>query len=290
LGGFAAAVSSGAPVGFAFSELRHLLEITGIKRRRRVWGVIYDSKTKQPIPYAKVDLRDQSNRVLETRYADRYGRYGFLTSPASLHQKSTQVALDPRSPKHTFPSTLVTTDPDFIVYDHIYKGGPLSIQRDVLVNYNIPLDSKANLAKAVSVVGSATGRAIGTLLNIGFWIGVVTAPLNVLLFPSTSSFTIFGVFLLANTARISLDLFRPYGMVTDSKTNKPLSYALVTLTKSNGDRAAFTVSDEQGRYFLLADPGSYTLTFYTPANIQPQRSQTIPLTTKKGWVRQKVRV
>ncbi len=290
LSGFSAAAVSGSPAGFMFSELRHLLEIIGIKRRRRVWGVVYDSTTKRPIPYAQVDLRDQSNRILETRYADRFGRYGFLTAPSSLHQKAVQVALNPRSPQYRFPSQIVTTDPDFIVYDHVYKGGLLTITKDVLVNYNIPLDARARATKTPSLTGSFLSRSLTTLLNAGFWIGVVTTPLNVLLFPSALSISVFVFFVLANGFRISLDLYRPYGLVYDATTHKPLSYALVTLTKPNGDRASFAVSDEQGRYFLIADPGTYTLSIFTPAQTQPPRSQQLPLTTKKGWIREKVQV
>jgi hypothetical protein len=110
------------------------------------------------------------------------------------------------------------------------------------------------------------------------------------MFPSAYSIGMLAVFVLANTFRISLDLYRPFGLIYDSKTHKPLSYALVTLNKPTGERVAFSVSDEQGRYFLIADPGSYMLTIHTPAQIQPQRSQTIKLKTKKGWIREKIRV
>ena len=118
----------------------------------------------------------------------------------------------------------------------------------------------------------------------------MAAPLNAYLQPSTYSVSILALFILANTYRISSDLFRPFGLVSDIKTNKPLPYALVTLNALQGTRLAFSVSDDLGRYFLLTQPGTYTLTISTPAQVQPPRTRTIPLTSKKGWVRERVRV
>ena len=119
---------------------------------------------------------------------------------------------------------------------------------------------------------------------------VVAAPVNAMLFPSVYTIGVLAIFVLANTARISADLYRPFGLVIDVKTKQPLPYALVTLSALSGERRAFAISDTQGRYFLLADPGTYTLTVVTPAQTSPQRSHKLQLTTKKGWVREKVGV
>ena len=284
--GIATAASSGSPIGFALSELRHFLEIVGLKKKRRVWGIIYDAKTKKPIPYAKIELKDQANRVLETRYADRYGRYGFLTSPSSLHAQALQISLTPVSPKYTFPSKLVTSDPDFIVYDHIYKGGLVTVNKGPLVNYNIPLDPKHQAESHISQ--PFLSNAAVSILDWGFWIGIVAAPLNAVFNPSIYSISILVLFLLANAFRISADLYRPFGLILNSKTKKPLPYALITLDNSKGTRLAFSVSDDQGRYFLVTDPGKYELTAHTPAQVSPQRSKSLDLHTKKGWVREKI--
>ena len=250
----AAATASGSPFAFLFAQLGYFFELIGLKRRRRTWGVIYNSKTKKPIPFAKIELRDQANRILETRYADKHGRYGFLTSLSSLNKSAGQISLFPLSPQYTFPSQVVTTDSDFLVYDHIYRGGNVNISNDAhIVAYDIPLDPKSEVTETSKFHPKLNGfmvRAMGA----SFWIGLVAAPLNVFISPSTLSVGMLLAFFLANVFRVSSDLYRPFGMVYDAQTHQPLPYALVTLNKPDGERISFAVSDEQGRYFILTDP------------------------------------
>lgn len=284
--GLAAALTTGSPVSFALSQSRVFMEVIGLKRRRRIWGSIYNSQTKRPIPYAKVELYDQNKRLLETRYADRDGRYGFLTSPQSLHQDSMQIIIVPSAPGYSFPSQIVTAASDFIVYDHLYRGEPVTIAKDMIVNYNIALDPAVSApVSLVSRTPSILGSASVIALNIAFWIGIVALPINAIRSPSVLSVSLLVVFLIANGARISSDLLRPYGLVTDTKTHLPIPYALVTISEPNGKRLAFAVSDERGRYFLIISPGTYLVTVYTPAQVQPPRSSSVLLTTRRGWIR-----
>ena len=288
--GLSAAMASGGVVAFGLFNVRHALEVVGLKRRPRIWGVIYDSKTKKPVPYAKIELKDFANRVLETRFTDRDGRYGFLTSPSSLHAKSVQFSLAPSARDYAFPSARITADTDFIVYDHIYRGGLMTLTNDLIVNFNIPLDPTTVSSALPSLSRPLLSRSAVSLLDIGFWLGLLAAPLNAILQPSAWSVGILVVFLAVNVLRLSLSLFRPFGLVYDAASAKPLPYALVTLNDTQGKRLSFSVSDELGRYFLLADPGTYDLTVFTPAQVQPQRSQTLRLTSRKGWLRSRVRV
>ncbi|MEK7638484.1 MAG: hypothetical protein AAB375_03620 [Patescibacteria group bacterium] len=250
-----------------------LLQVIGIRKRTKVWGVIYDSTTKRPIPLAKIELLDSSGRILETRYGDRDGRYGFLTSPASLHAPELRVRIRVQKPGYAFPSMQNISGTDFVVYDNIYRGGELVLQGDALVHYNIPLDPAVAGSVALKKVGWSLLGSIGNrLLSFGFYIGLVAVPLNLYFLPNATNIAIFTVFFLVNAIQL-LVLHRPYGVTLDALTGKRLPFTLVTLNDLQGNRVNFSVSDEHGRFILSGEQGKdYEILAYTPANTIPQRS------------------
>ncbi len=270
-----------------------MFQVFGLRRKARVWGVIYDTVTKRPVPLAKVELYGEAGRLLETRFADNDGRYGFLTSPKSMGKGELNVSIRPVKPGYVFPSTRVAGDVDYLVYDRLYKGGTLTLREGGLVNYNIPMDPVS--ARRVSLSGfgkSLIGTVGDRLLSFGFYIGLVVVPLNYFLIRTTANLVILAAFLIVNVLRLFV-VYRPYGMTIDGATGKPLAFALVTLNDSTGARVSFTVSDEHGRFILSGKPGqTYEVVAYTPANIQPQR--TVSVRTRglrgRGWVTERLTV
>jgi hypothetical protein len=241
----------------------------------------------------KVELLDENNRVLETRFADRDGRYGFLTSPLTMHQAEIRVAIRASKPGYTFPSASLNVATDFIVYDHLYYGGILTLRTDTLLNFNIPMTPVAEGRLKFNGLGlGLVGPLSDRLLNAAFYVGLVLCPLNYYLRPTLEHLIILILFVLVNAYRLFL-LYRPYGTTWDAPTGRSLAYALVTLNDLNGTRQGFAVSDEFGRYILSGNAGtSYDLIAYTPANVLPQRSTTtrVPRLTRRGWATLKIRV
>lgn len=272
------------------------LQIIGLKRRAKVWGCTYDSVTKRPIPMTKIELFDTSGRVLETRFADRDGRYGFLTSPASLHAQELRVQIRATKPGYTFPSMRAVIGTDYIVYDNVYRGGELVLHGESVLHFNIPMDPVSARRTVFSGLGQGLFGPLGDrILSLAFFIGLIVMPINIWYFPTTKNIIIAAVFLLVNSVRI-FALYRPYGRTIDALTGKPLPFALVTLTDMDGKREGFSVSDEYGRYILSGERGKkYEVAITTPANISPQRTvkHQIGIYTrisKRGWVTETLKV
>ncbi|HUO75696.1 MAG TPA: carboxypeptidase-like regulatory domain-containing protein [Candidatus Paceibacterota bacterium] len=265
-------------------------EVVGIKKKAKIWGTIYDSRTKRGIPYAKVELLDPTNRVLEVRYADHDGRYGFLASPKGLSNATLVVRIRPTVHAYTFPASGLTSGiTDYIVYDHIYTGGDVTVTKDQIVNANVPMDPVAGSQKHTEYPSFiSTGRFISGGLNAMFWIGIVAAPVAYWMQPTLTNLVILVVFVLLNAFRMLTSLYRPFGVVRDARTGKPLPYALIELDEMSGKRVTFSVSDEFGRYFLIVAAGTYMLQLHTPANVQPQRTKSELVTTRRGWISRKV--
>lgn len=269
-----------------------LLQIVGLKKKAKVWGTIYDVKTKRPVPLAKVELFDANNRLLETRYADRDGRYGFLLSPAMLNAgEQTQISIRAGKPGYEFPSRASLGQTDYFVYDHLYQGGPITVRSDSVLLFNIPMDPTGGMRTAFSGFGrSLTGPLVDRILNFGFYAGLILVPLNLYLVPNAKNLIILIVFLFANLFRLFAH-FRPYGTTIDVATGKHLPFALVTLNEPDGRRVAFAVSDEFGRYILSAEKQhEYELVAHTPANISPQRETRERITLRSGWMTQTIQV
>ncbi len=272
------------------------LQIIGIKKKARVWGVVYNSATKHPIPAAKIELLDASGRVMEVRFTDRDGRYGFLTTPASLNQLELKASIRVTKPGYRFPSSLTVSGTDYVVYDNLYRGGLFSITGDGLLNFSIPMDPVTTDRARLSGFGRGLfGTLAERLLALGFIVGLVAVPLNYYFAPTTQNLVILIVFFAVNALRLAIT-YRPYGVTVDAVTGRKLPFALVTLLDEQGTRVGFTVSDEHGRYVLSAQRNrQYEVVAYTPANVIPPRTarQRISRLSRMGrtaWVTLTLRV
>lgn len=117
--------------------LTTLLEIFFYQKRRRLWGVVYDARTKQPLEMAVVRLFDQEHhKLLETRVTPRSGRYSFLAEPGEYY-------LDVTKEGYHFPSRIVTAKIDN-EYTNIYRGEILKLGAgQSLIAVDIPIDSES---------------------------------------------------------------------------------------------------------------------------------------------------
>jgi len=276
-------VSLANVLGFA---LQSSWEAVGIKKKAKVWGTVYDARTKHGIPFAKVELLDTANRVLEVRYADRDGRYGFLANPKGVREERLTVRIRPAVKGYVFPSTGIAAGvTDFIVYDHVYTGGDIAVTKDVLVNANVPMDPAPVSGRHTEYFPFIpAGHAVSNGLNLMFWVGIVAAPVAYLMHPTRTNLLILIGFVGFNMVRALTTMYRPFGYVRDERTGKVMPYALVELTDPSGKRIAYSVSDEQGRYFLVVAAGTYLLQLHTPANILPSRTRTVAVTARRGWI------
>jgi hypothetical protein len=290
--GVAAAVvqSEAVAAGYWF------LHIIGIVSKPPAWGTVYDSRTRRPIPAVKLELVDSGGRVVETRFTDRDGRYGFLTTPSSRNSSEMKVIIRASKPGYAFPSVLNDQKTNYVVYENPYQGGEVTLMKEGVLNFSIPLDAVSPERVRWSGFGSALfSRFTDRILAAGFLLGLVAVPLNYYFFPTTKNLVILSAFVLVNGIRLAV-IYRPYGITVNAVTGKPLPYALVVLLDDQGRRVGFAVSDEYGRYVLSGDRQHIAfIEAYSPANISPQRSAKYPIPrfsteSRTAWLTQKIRI
>ncbi|HTP56945.1 MAG TPA: hypothetical protein VMJ72_01560 [Candidatus Paceibacterota bacterium] len=282
-------ISGLGSLSFAWQSLMGALGL--LPKRKKVWGTVYDANTKRPIPFATVQLLDRNRRVLETRIADKEGRYGFLTNPESLLAQNIQIFIAASSGGYRFPSV---TPPsiDTFVYNNLYYGALITVNADTLINFDIPMDPLRPSAAPLMVKSPsiALGASVAAIADAGFWIGLIMVPLSFLAAPNPFTFGTLCLFLGTASLRLFGITERPFGTVTDSQTGRPMRFALITLNDLSGKRVAFTVSDERGRYFLVVERGTYQMVVYSPADIIPPRQLRTMLDVNKGWITKPLRM
>lgn len=269
-----------------------LVPVVPDPRKRRLWGTVYDSFTKSPLADVRLELLSKDNRVLETRFTDRDGRYGFVLSTESIETKVREVQIRASKKEYRFPSTVKVDEHESMVYQNIYRGGVVQVKEDQLVSHDIPLDSEQPQAfKQKKVPLSALlSRWIASFADASFKVGLVVAPLNFIMHPSIFDGVVVGIYGILGIARLLGANFRPYGLVVDVSSNNAVPYSFITLADASGTRVGHAVSDDRGRYFLLAQEGSFIIEAHTPAQIQPGRSLRKVVSAKKGWVSRKLKL
>jgi hypothetical protein len=262
------------------------------RRTPRPWGSVYDSVTKRPIPFAKVDILSTEKRRLESTITDAQGRYGFLVSGEALSSHGRQIALAAHQSNYTFPSAEHPTANEQILYPHIYQGG-LVYENDLTANFDLPMDPLKHLRNPLpyfGILSIGANNILTSLSNVLFFAGMVFGLTSYALDPRPVNLIPVAIILFTAILRAIGFKLKSFGLVKDKATGAPLPFSLVALYNRNGERVNFTVSDEKGRYFLLAPKGKYTLRVYTPANVSPVRQIEKNMSLNKGWLSEPVAI
>jgi hypothetical protein len=236
---------------FIFSQPFQLL------RKRKGWGVVYNSITKQPIDLALIRLYDaKTNRLLGSRVTDKYGRYIFLVEAGSYYMKAEKPGLE-------FPSVLLKNRPDDGNYLDLYYGKEIVVdfgERAAIVA-NIPLDQKD-----ISITDNEAIRKFShqRLYRQISWVGPIVAAVYAVIFPSvlTISLLALHLFLLWYFWRLAVKRSGgSWGVVFDKSDHRPLKKAVTRIFSSEyGRMLEFYVTDSYGRYDFLVGNNKYYVT------------------------------
>jgi len=111
-----------------------MLEILYIFRSRKIWGIVFDSKTRQPVRGVIVRVfSEDTNKLLETKATDEDGRFSFLSKSGSYYLSASKE-------NYVFPSRIIDDKEDEF-YSNIYHGEIIKTFRgNAILAPNIPID------------------------------------------------------------------------------------------------------------------------------------------------------
>ena len=235
-----------------------LLGVLGLRKKRRRWGTVYDSRSKQPLDPVIVELIDyNSKRVVEQSISDINGRFGFL-------DKVGKYFISAKKTNYLFPSKIITGGTD-IIYENLYHGEVITVndKKDVITP-NIPMDPLAfdwNQQDKLRIVkfNPKLEIALTIFFDLTFFAGGLYTVIALI-----SNFTVINIILavlygLFTVAKILLPKPRLWGRIKSNFRNVgamlvelcPEKIPNITLIRAN--------SLEDGVFFLKAPPGKYVL-------------------------------
>lgn len=250
------AVSLANLLPFLYALFTQPLLLLG-RRKRKKWGVVYNSITKVPIDLAVVRLIDQaSGRVVRTRITDKQGRYFFMAKPGNYLITVTK-------PGYIFPTVALREVKDDLQYTDVYHGEAIEVREaSRQITANIPLDPVVPTEKPLKLVIRyylRRAQIVIASLSVIFALGLLlVSPTWYMLVYFVAQVGIFALFW--RLARPSKP--KGWGIVYDENTKKPLTNAIVRIFDHDYNRLLDTqVTDAKGRYSFLVGNNKYYTTY-----------------------------
>lgn len=236
-----------------------LLSLLGLRKKRKSWGVVYQSITKTPIDLVIVRLFEKgTKRLVETQVTDKNGQFSFLAPPGEYVITATKNPL-------VFPSALVkgSLDGD---YHNIYREEAFTISGpDQAMALSIPLDppkvEHAGVAGAGGVI-KQWKTFVGRNPLVPLLGGFIIAELLTLYIPSTFNYTLLGLngFFVLTQIVLGVRPERAWGLIFNALTLEPVPLAAITIFDAKEGKMLRTrLSDYFGRFSFLTPPGEYVL-------------------------------
>jgi hypothetical protein len=240
------------------------------RKKKKYWGVVYDSFTKQPLDPVYLVLKNKEGAEIKTKITDIDGRFGFLVSPGEYYIEVRNLAssekdyIEVRKTRYKFPSTKIKGSKDEL-YDDLYRGESIKIKDPAFISINIPLDPVGFNWNEIAKKEASRFNYHWELFKrwfptFAFYTGLVLAFFFLFFEPNTFNITMgwvyIGLFALRSFG------FRPksWGLILDKKTKKPLSFSIIKAFSGGTDAVVQrTICDKIGRYFILTEPGVYDL-------------------------------
>jgi len=289
---------------YLFTQPAYLLA-----RKRKSWGTVYDSITKEPIGLAIVRLYQQTafgKKLIQTKVTGPDGRYFFLIPSADrrgLNADLTRTDVDNyiievTHADYIFPSKRLAGQSKDQIYENLYFGQP--ILRQGVINFNIPLDLKEGKVSLIGfnrriispirtlqeliskpkdekekeyrrILKEVRVRKISKSIAL---IAPMIALLNFVVSPGYLTFVIllihFSVYFFFKHLALKYQP-TPWGLSKEKISGQVLPKTLIRLFESQfGKQIALHITDQQGRYGFLVGPGKYYLTAEKPKYILPE--------------------
>ncbi len=253
--------------------------------KRKRWGIVYNSLTKQPIDLAIVRLFNKNtNKLLATRITDFQGRYLFIVDPGDYF-------ITVAKSYYMFPSRLLTKKAE-----NTYIGETISVQSSNdqkekgVVSFDIPLDPQegylqnpVNPSKVITtpiknindletlpkeVIKKADSQLLKVLKQHKFnhfvaIFGPIVGLICLIISPSilTGALFVFDIILLLVFRKLAVKRQNSWGKTVDQSNHKALPQAVIRLFDNKYGRMLLAdISKGDGRYGFLVGKDKYVLT------------------------------
>ena len=234
------------------------LTALGIKKRRKPWGTVYDSITKQPLDPVYVSLFNLEGKEVTSCITDLDGRYGFLV-PAGVYK------VVPQKTNYIFPSKKLDKHFHDEFYQDLYLGDYLNVSEEETIAKNIPMDPLSfdwnEFAKNKEQLFKFYSKKEVLFTRISNWlfaIGMTLAAVALLSVPVLYNIIIFILYVLLFILRETSFKKKARGKLIEKNTGRPLAFAFIRVfSLATNVEISHKVTDKMGHYFCIVPNGKY---------------------------------
>ncbi|MCX6797080.1 MAG: carboxypeptidase-like regulatory domain-containing protein [Candidatus Doudnabacteria bacterium] len=254
---------------FLTRRLGSVFVVLGLRKTRKFWGIIYDSKTRQPLDPVMVKLVSAgNNRESQNCITDMAGRYGFLVDPG-------KYKIIPKKSNYIFPSQIIPGSSDGVFTD-LYHGEFFGISGESdVVAPNIPMDpaeadwnqnAKLKYVNTYPNIKYFFKLLIGTAFWLGFILDIIFLVKDFIKNSTISNYwlvVLMAGYLVLFFLNKAVPQMRLWGRVKINKSQEPLEGILLEVASFNWPDSvlAKTKTNSEGKFFLRVNPGKYLLRF-----------------------------
>lgn len=225
------------------------------RRKRKKWGVVYNSLTKQPVELAIVRLMHyESKLVVQTKVTDRPGRYLFVTKPGKYQ-------IEVVKPGYVFPTQYLEDKAEDVEFLDLYHGAVLETDENGIIAVNVPLDPFTPEEAPRRVLLRSLFRAFQKRVAFA---SLIAALISFVIAPSVTLALIVlaqvGMYLLFRRLGVQAKA-KNWGIVFDAATRKPLTRVVVRIFDKKFNKLLETqVTDMNGKYGFFVRRNVYYVT------------------------------
>ena len=247
------------------------------RRKRKSWGVVYNSLSKLPEDLVVVRLRDAaSNRIVKSAVTDVHGTFSFLA-------RSGQYRIEAVKFGFTFPSSVIVGLKVDGQYAEPYGGDVFESSKEgALIAPNIPVDP---VDQPLSDEKVAAQRRVQELQQLVAGVGPLLGGVAVAIKPSwlVGSLFIFQVAIYLIFRRLAMTSPpKSWGVVFDEEDGRPIAKAVVRIFEGRFNKLLETqITDSRGRYHFRVGNNIYYLTITKPGYFKTETDK-IDLLQAKG--------
>ncbi|MEI6627367.1 MAG: carboxypeptidase-like regulatory domain-containing protein, partial [bacterium] len=250
-------------------------------RKKKDWGVVYHSVTKQPVDLAIVRLYNKAdNRLIRSKVTDKQGRYAFFTDTGNYYLTVTK-------PNFVFPSVILNNSVEDKKYADLYYGNELIIPegKEGMISANIPLDPGEVVLSDKQILREydlkSWGRKMALLGPVFALVSFAVSPNKLTFVLILVHFAMYGFFRrLAQKTKT-----KGWGVIYDKSSKGKLEKAVVRIfSPEYGKMLDYQVTDKAGRYGFITDENAAT-SFYVTSNkdgYQNYKSENVSLADEKA--------
>ncbi len=263
-------VSSFLPI--IFEILSRLLQSIGLIPAKRPRGVVFDTKTGKPVPFARVSfVRISDNQIVDTVVSDVHGVYRSVKLPPAVYR------IEAIHGDYIFPSKLT---PKFALNPHdFYRGEPFEItssnQEELFLIPMDPIFEEAGERQSFSFYAQLTLQIMRRLVFALFYPMIVFSVVVTIIFPTPLNIAIVIMYAIMIVYRVRHTQRQPplVGQVVD-RYGRPMPDVMVRCVETQTNHVgALVVTNAQGTFKINLPPLAYTLVVNKDGYVVEQPSQ-----------------